>query len=263
MPVKSPRGNIRREPVDLLDDNDVDPASPHFVEDLQQGRALDVAAEKPPYHHIPPTSVSHIALGNAYEKCYLHSPIVDHLLAAMGGLYMAQVKKALQRKRRKTALPVLGIAGMSLSLAGGASASTVPATNLPSQGTAPPPAILLGEEEISDVSLATFYVFDRENAGTSNLDLRLAARSCGGCRGCGGCAARGCAARGCGGCAVRGCGGCARGCAVRGCGGCRGCGCGGCGVGWRACAGCGGCSGCGGGCAPCLLWTPLGWVPVC
>ena len=25
--------------------------------------------------------------------------------------------------------------------------------------------ILLGEEEISDVSLATFYVFDKENAG--------------------------------------------------------------------------------------------------
>jgi hypothetical protein len=34
----------------------------------------------------------------------------------------------------------------------------------PTENTAP--VITLGDEEISDVSLATFYVFDNENAGT-------------------------------------------------------------------------------------------------
>jgi hypothetical protein len=32
--------------------------------------------------------------------------------------------------------------------------------------------ITLGEEEISDVSLATFYVFDKENAGTLRSDIQ-------------------------------------------------------------------------------------------
>ena len=48
----------------------------------------------------------------------------------------------------------MGAAGLSLSLASGASAATVgPAAH----------EITLGEEEISDVTLATFYVFDKEN----------------------------------------------------------------------------------------------------
>ena len=63
-------------------------------------------------------------------------------------------------------LPILGIAGISLSLASGASASTSVPTNLPSQCTQPPP-ILLGEEEISDVSLGTFYVYDQENKSSA------------------------------------------------------------------------------------------------
>jgi hypothetical protein len=34
--------------------------------------------------------------------------------------------------------------------------------------------IMLGEEEIADISLATFYVFDKENAGPSRHGVRLA-----------------------------------------------------------------------------------------
>jgi len=98
-----------------------------------------------------------------------------------------------------------------LSLAGGASAATaVPPADTPSQDTLRP-QITLTEEEISDVSLGTFYVFDKENAGSRSLGERVAQR-CGGCR-CG---------RGCGGCR------CGRGCGCRcggGCGGCGGCGC--------------------------------------
>jgi hypothetical protein len=151
----------------------------------------------------------------------------------IGGPAMAHAKQASKRKRRRIALPILGAAGASLAM-GGASA-TVPTANLPSQDKAPLPVITLDEEEIFDVNLATFYVFDKENDGTSQLAEKVAARGCGGCRGCAATGCRGCAARGCRGCAV-----------VRGC---RGCGCG----------GCGGC-GCGG---SCWVWTGWGWIPVC
>jgi hypothetical protein len=143
---------------------------------------------------------------------------------------MSHSTKGLKRKRKIKAVPVLGAvgaAGLSLSLAGGASASTDGAAlNTPStiKNITPSHEIILGEEEISDVSLGTFYVFDKEN--TVEPSIRLA-RGCGGCHGCGGC-------RGCG----RGCGGC-RGCRGCGCGGC-----GGCGWGWGY--------GCYGGC--CLSW---------
>ena len=49
--------------------------------------------------------------------------------------------------------------------------------------------ITLAEEEISDVSLATFYVFDKENVGPRGPRVRVAMAACGGCAGCGGCAA--------------------------------------------------------------------------
>ena len=94
-------------------------------------------------------------------------------------------KRSSIGKRRSNALPALGFAGMSLSMASGACASTSEAS-----ANTPPPSqkheIFLTEEEISDVSLATFYVFDKENAGPPPLfrKLRLAAGCGAGC-GCG------------------------------------------------------------------------------
>ena len=82
---------------------------------------------------------------------------------------MARTKQGSKRKRRRTAL-VLGAAGVSFTMAGSASA-TAPATNVPSQNTAS--GIVLVEEEISDVSLATFYVFDKENESPLRQGLRL------------------------------------------------------------------------------------------
>jgi hypothetical protein len=130
---------------------------------------------------------------------------------------MSHAKQASKRRSRTKAVTILGVAGL-LSAAGGASAAIVgPAENIPMQNTAS--AIVLGEEEISDVSLSTFYIYDKENVGTPDRGMQLARGGCGhgGCRGC---AARGC--RGCGGC--HGCRGCARGCRGCGCGGCGGCG---------------------------------------
>jgi len=104
---------------------------------------------------------------------------------------MARAKQASKRTRGRKALPALGvagIAGVSFSLMGGASASTGgPATDIQSQNFSTPHEIFLGEEEISDVSLATFYVFDKENAASLRPGVRIAMGMCGGCAGCGGC----------------------------------------------------------------------------
>jgi hypothetical protein len=105
------------------------------------------------------------------------------------GQVLTMSKNSPKTNRRSKALPALGFAGVSLSMASGACASTSEAS-----ANTPPPSqnheIFLGEEEISDVSLATFYVFDKENAGPPPLSqkLRLAVGGCGcgcACTGCG------------------------------------------------------------------------------
>src|SRR5262245_60160556 len=175
-------------------------------------------------------------------------------------------KRSLKSKRRSKALPALSFAGASLSMASGACASTSEASaNTPPTSQSQNQEIFLGEEEIFDVSLSTFYVFDKENGGASPLaqHLKLARGGCGGCgHGCG-CGHGGCGHGGLGGCGHGGCafhGGCR-------CGGFHvGCRCGGFRVGcrcggrfFRGCGGCG-CGGCGGcGCGICLAWPWVGW----
>jgi hypothetical protein len=153
---------------------------------------------------------------------------------------MSRVKQASKQKRttKAAAVKVLGAAGLGISLVGSASASTMPTAGIAQSGNiSPNQRFVLGEEEMADVSLATFHLFDRENIG-SGVQL---ARGCG----CGGCGCRG------GG----GCGGCRSGGGFIGCRGCGGgfggCGFGGCGLGgfwFGGCAGCVGCAGC------CLSW---------
>ena len=164
---------------------------------------------------------------------------------------MRRVKRASRKKRTtKASVTVLGAAGLGLSLFGSASGSTMPTADIPqSDKTSPNQRFVLGEEEMQDVSLATFHLFDRENVGSA---IQLARGGCGGC-GCGRCGGGGGCGHGCGcghagfagcghvgvgGCARVGIGGCGRvgvvvgcrGCgAFRGCRGFRGCGCGGCG----------------------------------
>jgi hypothetical protein len=118
---------------------------------------------------------------------------------------MPQVKQASKQKRvAKAAIPALGAAGLTFSLLGSASASAVPTADMP-QTThfAPNQAMTLGEEEMADVNLATFHLFDKETVGS---DVQVAWRGCGGCRACRGCG--GVRACRCGGCGVGGC--CAR-----------------------------------------------------
>jgi hypothetical protein len=95
---------------------------------------------------------------------------------------MSQTKEAVQRKRRSKAVPVLGATGLSLSLASGAFAATGglnPETD--PAALAPVSQQAMDEEDISNVSLATFHVFDGESTVTQrpSAGRAMAAGACG------------------------------------------------------------------------------------
>jgi hypothetical protein len=106
---------------------------------------------------------------------------------------MSHGKRNSKRKGRTKAVAVLGVAG-ALSLAGAASGAAVgPPGDTPTANK----AVTLHEEEISDVSLSTFYAFDHENAGARRPGLQLAKRTRSRPRqGSGGCAVDDCAGGG-------------------------------------------------------------------
>jgi hypothetical protein len=130
---------------------------------------------------------------------------------------MSQMKHAAKGKRSKKALSTLGVAGLGV-----AGLSLLPVSGSVAAMLSPGTAITpLAEEEISDVTLATFHVYDKDNTGVKRSPLLQLTRC-----GCGRCGGR-CGCRGCGGrCRCRG-----------GCG----CGCGGCGCGYGWCLSWGGC----------------------
>jgi hypothetical protein len=92
---------------------------------------------------------------------------------------MSHPKQPSTRKRNRKAMPLLGAAGLSLSLAGGVSAaSAAPTTDTQTLNTKVTHETTLYEEEVSDVSLRTFYVFDKETVGTSGRGLKFAQGGC-------------------------------------------------------------------------------------
>ena len=92
-------------------------------------------------------------------------------------------------KQRTKVIPVLGVAGLSLSLAGEAPAATGGlAAHLVTPNNEARHELALGEEEIFDVTLATFYVVNEENPGFRPR-RRFATGGGGGCGCCVGCAA--------------------------------------------------------------------------
>jgi len=86
---------------------------------------------------------------------------------------MSRGKQKSKQKGRTKAVAVLGVAG-ALSLAGSASRAAV---GPPGDTLTANTAVTLYDEEISDVSLSTFYVFDHENAGARRPRLLLAKRT--------------------------------------------------------------------------------------
>jgi len=99
---------------------------------------------------------------------------------------MRRVKRASRKKRttKAAAVTVVGAAGLGLSLFGSATGSTMPTAYIPQSDPSPNQRFVLGEEEMQDVSLATFHLFDRENVGSGTQGTQLAyvvVRRCGGC----------------------------------------------------------------------------------
>src|SRR6201992_3226008 len=108
---------------------------------------------------------------------------------------MSRVKQVSKRKRltKAAGVPALGAAGLGLSLVGSASASALPTADLPqSLNSTPNQRFVLDEEEMADVSLATFHVFDKENGTGGFTQVAMGGGGCGcgtgkgcGCRGFG------------------------------------------------------------------------------
>ena len=185
-----------------------------------------------------------IVLLHACEMCYGCGGSVRYAFArrkvARRNSAVPRAKRNLKVKRPSKVVSVAGIAGAFL-----ASSTSRSVANVLPQSMAPFQVLNLGEEEISDVTLATFHFVDGESPETPLPRVQLARGGCGG--GCGGCGGRGggCGGfRGCGGCAHGGCAGfrgCGRGCGFGGCGGCAwgwGCGWGGCCLSWGGCSFC-------------------------
>src|ERR1700748_1566980 len=122
----------------------------------------------------------------ANQPCTLHLRSLEFVgletfFCRYGGSTMPGVKQASKRKRVTKAVPALGAAGLTFSLVGGASAAVAPANN-ESQTTkySPNHQLTLGEEEMADVSLATFYVFDKEAAEAARNGIQFTrGRGCG------------------------------------------------------------------------------------
>jgi hypothetical protein len=93
---------------------------------------------------------------------------------------MSHTKEVSRRKRRTRAVPVLGAAGLSFSLVAGASAA-IGGMNADPAASAPVAEQVMDEEQISEVSLATFHVFDNESAGTQQPRKRPTMVSQGAC----------------------------------------------------------------------------------
>jgi hypothetical protein len=116
---------------------------------------------------------------------------------------MPRVKQASKQTRTtKAAVTAVGAAGLGLSLPGSAMASMIPTADVSqSDNISPNQRFVLSEEEMTDVSLATFHIFDKENVGSEMQLAAVVVRSCRGCGGCRGCRVwRGCRCGGCGGC---------------------------------------------------------------
>ena len=86
------------------------------------------------------------------------------------------------KRRLRTMAAPLGVAGLSLSLASGASgAAGIPVTDMLSNNAVPTQEVALREEEVFDVSLAEFHLRDKEDAGTQQSLAPRGKMAWGGC----------------------------------------------------------------------------------
>jgi hypothetical protein len=93
---------------------------------------------------------------------------------------MPHAKATVRRNRKRKSVPVLSAAGLSLSLAAGPPTAIEASTTDMPRGPVTLTQQLLHEEEVTDLSLATFRIFEKENAPPRGVRLS------GGCGACGG-----------------------------------------------------------------------------
>jgi hypothetical protein len=74
------------------------------------------------------------------------------------------VTRASKRKRRNKTIPALGAAGLSLALANEASLARTASLDTMTRNAGVSHEITIREEEVCDISLAAFHVFDKEEA---------------------------------------------------------------------------------------------------
>ena len=99
-----------------------------------------------------------------------------------GELSMSRTKRTSKRRRQSKAGPVLSAAGLSLTLASGASFATpAPSLDPITRNAAANCEMILRDEEIFDESLATFHVFDNESMQPRRARERLMTFGGGGC----------------------------------------------------------------------------------
>src|SRR2546421_13024555 len=79
---------------------------------------------------------------------------------------MPRVKQASKKKRVTKAVPAMGAAGLRFLLMGGAAAATLPTAGVKGTPNNNPYQVTLCGEELSDINLATVFVFDKENTGS-------------------------------------------------------------------------------------------------
>jgi len=84
-------------------------------------------------------------------------------------------KRSPKTNRRSKTFPALFGFGVSLSMAGACTSTSEASAHAQNH------EVFLAEEEVFDVSLATFYVFDKEHAAPTAQKLRLAAGCGAGC----------------------------------------------------------------------------------
>ena len=85
---------------------------------------------------------------------------------------MPPVKQASKRTAKAATITVVGATGLGFSLLGDVSASTMPAADIAQSDNTPPnQRFVLIEEEMADVSLATFHLFDKENNGRALQEM--------------------------------------------------------------------------------------------
>jgi hypothetical protein len=134
------------------------------------GRRLNVTRS---YQIVRFPGIERSASENGIELHYLFERVSN--VGANAGRLSCRTKNKLRRDVGAKSYRFWDTAGLSFSLADGAFAATsAPVANSLMQNEAVSHEIALGEEEIADVSLATFYVLDKENAGPSPHGVRLA-----------------------------------------------------------------------------------------